>query len=97
MASIAELKFTAKLVCIQALLDFADDTSKSKRKVMIGYCNTDCFTAVSEDVLKRLIDHYPSHLTNQILTALVPPHIKELKLKKCVNVSVNGLRNVLEK
>ncbi|XP_060081195.1 F-box and leucine-rich repeat protein 13-like [Ylistrum balloti] len=96
MASVVPLKFTAKLICIQTLLDLSGDGDKEAAQRMLRQLQTGCFTAVSCGLLRRLVERYPGKVTNNVLSALASTHLRELKLKKCKSVSFAGLKNVLE-
>ncbi|XP_069113876.1 serine-rich adhesin for platelets-like [Argopecten irradians] len=96
MANIVPLKYTAKLICIQTLLDLSGDGDRHTAQQMLRQLQTGYYTAVSCGLLRRLVDKYPGKVTNTILSALASTHLRELKLKKCKSVSFTGLKNVLE-
>ncbi|XP_033725044.1 papilin-like [Pecten maximus] len=96
MANVVPLKFTAKLICIQTLLDLSGDGDKEAAHRMLRQLQTGCYTAVSCGLLRRLVERYPGKVTNNVLSALASTHLRELKLKKCKFVSFTGLKNVLE-
>ncbi|OWF35272.1 uncharacterized protein LOC110443129 [Mizuhopecten yessoensis] len=96
MANVVPLKFTAKLICIQTLLDLSGDGDREAAQMMLKQLQTGRYTAVSCGLLRRLVDRHPAKVTNSILSALASTHLRELKLKKCKYVSFTGLKNVLE-
>ncbi|KAL3885402.1 hypothetical protein ACJMK2_025465 [Sinanodonta woodiana] len=97
MVVVLPLQHHAQLTVIQALLDHLDNIDENQIKYIVKLFQTQSFTPVSEQVLKRLVTYYPHKLTNQILTALVPPHARQLVLKSCTSVSFKGLSETLKK
>lgn len=97
MAQVLSLGFTACQVVIQTLLDLREDTDHKLAHRLIDNLATDHYTAVSERILIRLVEFYPTQVTNEILEALVPPHIRHLNLSGCTNLSAAGLHNVYKK
>ncbi|KAK3595456.1 hypothetical protein CHS0354_003448 [Potamilus streckersoni] len=97
MVEVLPLQHHAQLTVIQALLDHLDNIDENQIKYIVKLFQTQSFTPVSEQVLKRLVTYYPHKLTNQILTALVPPHVCQLVLKSCTSVSFKGLSETLKK
>ncbi|CAH1801408.1 unnamed protein product [Owenia fusiformis] len=94
MSEVLPLGFIANIATVQSLLDHLESNDAPR---IIQMLRTDLFTPVSEGVLLRLVHDYPSQVTNKLLVALVPPHIRELVLRKCLNISASGLENVLRK
>ncbi|KAH3830064.1 uncharacterized protein LOC127876598 isoform X2 [Dreissena polymorpha] len=58
---------------------------------------TNCFTAISGEILSRILKYCPSKLTDRLLLALVPPHATELHLQKCESLTLTGVVQVLHK
>lgn len=58
---------------------------------------TTWYTAVSEELLHRIVKHWPSFLTDRLLTALIPPSARELVLSNCENIGLMVLVDVFKK
>ena len=98
MSMIPSLKFSARLVCIQALLKHLDEPDcDSLSEYITSLLETDCFTAVSQDILHRITKYFPGQLSNRLLKALLPGHVKELNLTSCRNITLMGLVDVFKK
>ncbi|XP_064645007.1 uncharacterized protein LOC135498609 [Lineus longissimus] len=95
--AVLPLSFIAQEVCIQALLGHSNEATATVSLYVRRLFDTDKYTAVSEEILKRIVDLYPKSLTNELLVSLVPPHVKELVLRDCTNVGVQGMINVCKK
>ena len=50
---------------------------------LIQLLETGCFTAVSEELLQRVVEYYPFKLDNRLLLALLPPYAREINLTNC--------------
>ena len=58
---------------------------------------TGCFTAISTDLLQRFVKYCPKHLSNRLLSALVPSHVRDLNITGCINVSLMGMMDIFER
>ena len=98
MDTVTSLKFSAVLVCIQTLFKHLDEVdSEELSEYITSLLETDCFTAVSELILHRIIKYFPENLSNRLLKALLPSHAKELSLTDCHHVSLMGLVDIFKK
>ena len=98
MDTVLPLKFVSKLVVVQTLFKHLDEPdSESLSEYITSLLETDCFTAVSEEILLRITKYFPEKLDNRLLRALLPAHAKELNLSSCHYVTLMGLVNVLKK
>ncbi|KAL4228968.1 hypothetical protein ACF0H5_012008 [Mactra antiquata] len=105
MATVPTLKFVSSEVCLRILLhenpvDNADGHTNNvvgHNSYMTQLFETDCYTAVSEYLLNRILKYNPEKFTDRLLKALVPPHIRQLNLEGCENVRLMGLVGTLKK
>jgi len=58
---------------------------------------TGCFTAISTDLLQRFVKYCPKYLSNRLLSALVPSHVRDLNITGCINVSLMGMMDIFER
>ena len=74
------------------------DNQVTQGEYLLQLLETDCFTAVSEDILERIVEQYPSRLTNRLLAALLPPYAREINLPDCTDrLTLMGLLEGLKK
>ena len=97
MTQVLPLGTLASLSAVQTLLEFGDDQSEQLQQSLVASLQTDRFTAVSEQILRRLTRDYPQRLTNQLLLILAPPSMRELSLAKCSSVTALGIERVLKR
>ena len=76
---------------------------------VLGHCNsldasralallrTDYFSPVSLQVLNRVVADHPRELTDALLVCLAPPHVINLSLKGCTQISHYGISCLLNR
>lgn len=72
-------------------------TCRQQHYYLTRLLESDCFTAVSDLILQRILKYCPERLTNRLLMALIPPHARELTLERCDGVMLMTVVGVLEK
>ena len=97
MSQVLPLSFISRLVTIQAILDDREKKNSKSDKWLLGLFRTNNYTTVSQEVFSHLVKYHPNKVTNQLMTALVPPHLRELSLKHCKNITATGLITVLSR
>ena len=93
MSYLLPLRFTACQVVVQVIMAHEEDTNTKLAARIIRLLQSDQYTAVSETILKHVVERHPSLMSNDLLRGLVPPHVREISLKGCVNVSAAGLED----
>jgi hypothetical protein len=74
------LTFIAQEVCVQALLGHSNEATATISVYVQRLFDTDKYTAVSEQILKRIVKLYPKKLTNELLVkevSLLRPNKKK--------------------
>ena len=65
--------------------------------VMLEYFENFGQGVFGEEMLSQIIEDFPSELTDDLLYALSPPHLRHLKLTKCTRLSCSGLQRTVIK
>ena len=89
------LRFIAKSTILNYLV-CSNDISRD-HLVMLEYFQ--CFGqgVFGDEILSQIIDDFPNELTDELLIALSPPHLRHLKLTKCNRLSCSGLQKAITK
>ena len=103
------LKSIATIVCTRVLLqenpakerdvnmNVAMETAPENQSYLTKLVQTDCFTAVSEEILYRILKYSPDRLTDKLLHALTPVYVDYLNLTDCTNLHITGLVKMFQK
>ncbi|XP_071941710.1 uncharacterized protein [Antedon mediterranea] len=105
MATVFSLQFLTVKAAVKILLDHDDRHSVELRKnakTLLKQLSTQCFTAISLDILETFVDQHPRLLTGELLEVLVAPHMKRLCLNQCTGIlcdqeELKHLGNVMKK
>ncbi|WAR31303.1 hypothetical protein MAR_033845 [Mya arenaria] len=91
---------------VHAPANEGDGCAKHKGKQILSNCadqyltrllETNCFTAVSDLILDRILTYCPERLTGRLLNALTPQHMKQISVGKCPNLDLLSLVKLLKK
>ena len=96
MGEVLPLTTLARLVTIQALL-YLRDFPQNTAAYIWALLRTEHYSAVTEAILKQMVDQFPSKLNGDLLQVLTPPHVRELNIRKCWGVSVASMAEILTK
>ncbi|XP_033100869.1 uncharacterized protein LOC117104259 [Anneissia japonica] len=89
MATVFSLQFLAVKSAVKILLDHEDQHSLELRKnakLLIKQLSTQCFTAVSAEILETFVNQHPRLLTGEMLEVLASPQLKTLCLNHCTKI-----------
>ncbi|CAG2186128.1 unnamed protein product [Mytilus edulis] len=98
MAMVPSLKSISTLASSHVLLDFVEETRPEFTEYLLTLLEDGVFSAVTEDLLIILLQFYSEKVTDRILKAVVPCHLRELKVDKCLpQLTFFGLTEVIKK
>ena len=94
MYEVLPLSVLARTLSVQALLTLRDvDIEVSS--YLVAALRTDHYVSVSEPILKQIVEQFPTRVRGDLVKVLVPPHVRELSIRKCISVSVSSMLEIL--
>lgn len=90
-----DLRYIVKATIVRYLA-CSSDISRD-HLVMLEYFRGWGQGVFGEEILSQIIEDFPSQLTDELLTTLVPPHLRHLKLTNCSGLSCSGLNMAIAK
>ena len=96
MQEVLPLSVLSRALSIQVLLSLRD-VSNHVSIYLMNLLRTELYTAISEPILRQIVEHFPSRVRGDLVKVLSPPHIRELSIRKCIGVSVSSVREILSK
>lgn len=98
MANVPTLRTISKLASCHVLLDFVEETNPRLTKGILTLLEAGVYSAITEELLECLLQFYAEKLTNELLKAVVPNHLREFKIDKCLpKLTFFGLTEVMKK
>ncbi|ESO84802.1 hypothetical protein LOTGIDRAFT_176098, partial [Lottia gigantea] len=93
----SSLKSIATIICSEAILNLYDDGKGDSRNYLIQTLLSDDYGDIALSILERIINFYPSFLTDELLFTLIPELCKKLRLGKCQQITGCNLLKVVQK
>jgi hypothetical protein len=94
MHEVLPLSVLARTLGVQALLTLRDVDAHVSTYLLTAL-RTDHYVSVSEAILKQIIDQFPTRVRGDLVKVLIPPHVRELSIRKCIGVSVSSMQEIL--